>query len=64
MVNLKKFSNFFLNKIDELGESLSFLHQNEMKIVIVIGDRNGTKLDLDILKVKSIIPFFDFFHIS
>jgi len=46
-----------------LGESLSFLHQNDMKIVIVIGDRNGSTLDLEILKVinKQITVFYVLF---
>ena len=42
----------FLFKIDELAESLAFLHQNDMKILIVIGDRNGSNLDREILKVN------------
>ena len=39
----------------ELGQSLAFLHQNEMKIVLVIGERNGANLDLAMLKVMLII---------
>ena len=48
---MKKLIIFEKLKIDELGQSLAFLHQNEMKIVIVLGERNGSNFDLAMLRV-------------